>query len=101
MNVVAVDLGATSVRVVAVDLDASPPRARVVHRAANVPVSDGRGHLRWDWAHLIDEVDRGLALALVEEGPIASIGVDTWGVDYGLLDERGRLVAPPFSYRDH
>jgi rhamnulokinase len=100
-TVVAVDLGATSVRVVVVDLAASPPRPRVVHRAANVPVRDERGHLRWDWAQLIDDVDRGLALALVEEGPIASIGVDTWGVDYGLLDERGRLVAPPFSYRDH
>jgi rhamnulokinase len=100
-TVIAVDLGATSVRVVVVDLEASPPTAMVVHRAANVPVHDERGHVRWDWAHLLDEVDRGLTLAITEHGPVASIGVDTWGVDYGLLDERGRLVAPPFSYRDH
>jgi rhamnulokinase len=44
-------------------------------------------------------MEAGLAAAL-ERGSLASIGVDTWGVDYGLLDRRGDLVAPPFSYRD-
>ncbi len=45
------------------------------------------------------EVELGLEGALAG-GPLASIGVDTWGVDYGLLDEQGALIAPPFSYRD-
>jgi rhamnulokinase len=55
--------------------------------------------LRWDWARLLAETEKGLAAAQ-EPGPLASIGVDTWGVDYGLLDARGDLVAPPVSYRD-
>jgi rhamnulokinase len=103
--VVAVDFGAASIRVgrvglPAADAGAGPPRLDVVHRYHHQPVADGRGHLRWDWARLVDEMTRGLALA-VERGPVASIGIDTWGVDYGLLDAHGDLVAPPFSYRDH
>jgi rhamnulokinase len=97
--VVAVDFGASSIRVCRVDLGTRPPAVEVVHRHAHRPVADGAGHLRWDWDRLVAEMDAGLAAA-VARGPVASIGVDTWGVDYGLLDERGELVAPPFSYRD-
>ena len=97
--VVAVDFGASSIRVCRVDLGARPPAVEVVHRHGHGPVADGAGHLRWDWGRLVAEMDAGLAAA-VARGPVASIGVDTWGVDYGLLDERGELVAPPFSYRD-
>ena len=97
--VAAVDLGASSIRVCRVDLSTAPPRLSVVHRHAHQPVADADGHLRWDWARLVAEVEKGLALALAD-GPLASIGIDTWGVDYGLLDHRGHLVAPPFSYRD-
>jgi rhamnulokinase len=97
--VAAVDFGASSIRVCRVDLGARPPALEVVHRHAHAPVPDGRGHLRWDWDRLVAEMERGLAAA-VAAGPLASIGVDTWGVDYGLLDGRGALVAPPYSYRD-
>jgi rhamnulokinase len=102
--VAAVDFGAASIRVCRVELPegggaAGPPGLEVVHRHRHQPVRDGAGHLRWDWARLVDQMRRGLALA-VDRGPVASIGVDTWGVDYGLLDARGELVAPPFSYRD-
>jgi rhamnulokinase len=103
-TVVAVDFGAASIRVGRVDLpapgSAGGPRLDVVHRYHHRPVTDARGHLRWDWARLVDEMLRGLTVA-VERGPVASIGIDTWGVDYGLLDAHGDLVAPPFSYRDH
>jgi len=98
--VVAVDFGASSIRVCRVDLGARPPAVEVVHRHGHGPVTDGAGHLRWDWDRLVAEMDAGLAAAAAR-GPVASIGVDTWGVDYGLLDDRGELVAPPFSYRDH
>jgi rhamnulokinase len=101
-TVVAVDFGAASIRVCRVDLPdagAGAPRLEMVHRYRHQPVRDSGGHLRWDWARLVAEMTHGLALA-VERGPVASIGIDTWGVDYGLLDASGELVAPPFSYRD-
>lgn len=98
MQVLAVDLGATSVRVAAIDLSTRPPTIEVVHRYVHGPHLDA-GAMRWDWPRLVDEVELGLASAL-ERGPVASIGIDTWGVDYGLLDERGQLLSAPYSYRD-
>jgi len=97
LRVLAVDLGATSVRVAEVDLDTS--EIEIVHRYAHEPLRDGDGSLRWDWERITAEVRRGLE-AGVARGPVASIGVDAWGVDYGLLDASGTLVAPPFCYRD-
>lgn len=99
-TVAAVDCGATSVRVCRVDLDAPTLVPDVVHRVAHAPVVDERGHMRWDWPTIISAIEDGLT-ACLEEGPLASIGVDTWAVDYGLLDERGELISAPYSYRDH
>lgn len=99
MRVLAVDLGATSVRVATVDLDARPPTPTVIHRWRNRPVPCADGSLRWDWSRLMDEVRTGLRLGLAQ-GPVASIGIDSWGVDYGLLDGKGALLSPPHSYRD-
>lgn len=98
--VAAVDCGATSVRVCRVDLAADTITPEVVHRVAHAPRRDAAGHLRWDWATITSAVIAGLDRS-IERGPLASIGIDTWAVDYGLLDETGELVAPPFSYRDH
>ena len=97
-TVAAVDFGATSVRVARVDLDARPVAVDVVHRHRHEPVADGRGGLRWDWDRLVAEAERGLVRAR-QAGPLASIGVDTWGVDYGLIDAQGRLLSPPHCYR--
>ena len=99
VRVLAVDLGATSVRVVAVDLDAPEPAAQVLHRWRHLPVRHQDGSLRWDWQGILREVERGLELGMAT-GPVASIGVDGWGVDYGLLDGRGALLSPPYCYRD-
>ena len=98
--VVAVDFGASSIRVCRVELGGGAPGLSVVHRYGHAPAADASEHLRWDWPRLVAEMEKGLAVAL-EAGPVASIGLDTWGVDYGLLDGRGELVAPPMSYRDH
>ena len=98
MRVLAVDLGAGSGRVMAVDLDAAPPVLQEVTRFAHHPVRHDDGSLRWDWDGIVDKVEVGLR-AGVAAGPVASIGIDTWGVDYGLVDERGALLSPPHSYR--
>ena len=97
-RVLAVDCGATSIRVCAVELDEPEPRPQVVHRHRHAPVRHSDGSLRWDWPAVVAAIEHGLHLGIAD-GPVASIGVDTWGVDYGLLDERGRLLSDPWSYR--
>ncbi|MBX3314206.1 MAG: rhamnulokinase [Actinobacteria bacterium] len=93
---VAVDLGASGGRVVAatVAADGSIP-LHEVHRFTNGPVRRD-GHLRWDLSRLVDEVRAGLAMV----PDATSIGIDTWAVDYGLIDEQGRLLGEPIAYRD-
>ena len=99
VRVLAVDLGAGSARIAAVTMAPDTrPLVEVVHRYPHQPVRAADGSLRWAWDRLLSEVVRGLALGL-EGGPVASIGVDTWGVDYGLLDDHGELLSAPHAYR--
>lgn len=101
-RVIAVDLGATSVRVAEVDVDDPGREPVILHRVVNRSVRDAAGTLRWDWPRLMDAIRTGIASARARPSTesIASIGVDTWGVDYGLIDEHGRLISAPISYRD-
>ncbi|MFE4229452.1 rhamnulokinase family protein [Arthrobacter sp. NPDC056886] len=103
----AVDIGASSGRVILGRVAGSPGGTRAeletVHRFPN-GVKEFDGGLRWDFDALFAEVLTGLAAAATAaaargEG-IASIGIDTWAVDYGLVNNAGELVAAPFSYRD-
>jgi rhamnulokinase len=96
VRVAAVDLGATSGRVIVGQVGRGRLDLSEVHRFPNRPVTAPDGTLRWDFALLLDEVSTGLSAA----GPVDAIGIDTWAVDYGLLDTSGRLLDPPFSYRD-
>ena len=98
-RVLAVDLGATSVRVAAVNLEADEPTVDVLHRWRHSAVADSQGSVRWNWGGIVDQVEKGLSLGL-ESGPVASIGVDGWGVDYAFIDESGNLIDQPFAYRD-
>ena len=98
LRLVAVDLGAESGRAVVGTFDGDRLALQEVHRFANVPVTLA-GTLHWDFLRLFGDVTAGLRKVAVG-GPVASIGVDTWGVDFGLLDERGRLLANPVHYRD-
>jgi rhamnulokinase len=99
LRVLAVDLGATSVRVAAVDMSADQPSVEILHRWEHSPIRVEDGSLRWDWPRIVSEVEAGLEQGLAT-GEVASIGVDGWGIDYGLIDGAGRLVDLPFSYRD-
>jgi rhamnulokinase len=95
----AVDLGASGGRVMAGLVDDGEVDLRLVHRFDNAAGQD-HGRLRWNLTGLYQEVLHGLAM-LVEQWPeVESIGIDTWAVDYGLLDRSGQLIAEPIAYRD-
>ncbi len=101
--VAAVDLGAASGRViVGVVQEGRGGQGQLslhpVHRFRNVPVSRG-GTLQWDIQALYHGVLGGLSAAS-REHRLASVGIDSWGVDYGLLDEAGVLIGRPVHYRD-
>ena len=95
----AVDLGAASGRVILGRVGPSRLDLVEVHRFPNQPVAAPDG-LHWDLPRLYRQVLDGLAAAAAGGAEIASVGVDAWGVDYGLLDASGALLANPFSYRD-
>ncbi|MEV8267906.1 rhamnulokinase family protein [Microbacterium sp. NPDC076911] len=96
--VAAVDLGATSGRVMIGRVRDGALELEQVARFPNGPVPHNDG-LHWDFTALYRHIVAGLAEALLREPAIASIGIDSWAVDYGLL-RAGRLVAEPFHYRD-
>jgi rhamnulokinase len=97
---IAVDLGAESGRVLAGKLSEGRFELEEIHRFPNGPVRIG-DHIYWDVLRLWTEVKNGLALAVQKYGSqVASIGVDTWGVDYALLDSNDELVGNPYHYRD-
>lgn len=97
---VAFDLGATSGRAVLGRLDDDRLTLEEVHRFPNGPVCVGDS-LFWDILRLWDEMGRGLALAAkAAGGNLAGIGVDTWGVDFGLLADDDSLLGNPYHYRD-
>lgn len=96
----AVDLGASSGRVVAGLWDGGKLQLSEVHRFENGPVAVG-GRQYWDLLGLWREVQDGLRKAAgAYGGRIASVGVDTWGVDFGLLGRRDELLGNPYHYRD-
>lgn len=96
----AVDLGAESGRVVVGTLRDGRVDLEEIHRFPNVPVRLPDG-LHWDVLRLYAEILDGLRLAGRRFGDgLAGIGVDSWAVDYGLVDDAGRLLGNPYSYRD-
>lgn len=102
-TLVAVDLGASSGRVIAGRLDGG---RLVTHEAARFPNRPARTpertaeRLHWDVLGLWAGVRDGLRVAAREHGPVASVGVDTWAVDFGLLDRDRVLLGNPVHYRD-
>ncbi len=98
-NVAAVDLGAESGRVMLARFDGRQLSLEEAHRFPNRSVMV-RGHRFWNILALWDEVLTGLRKARKLVGTLDSVGVDTWGVDYGLVNAQGFLLGQPFQYRD-
>ena len=96
-NYIAVDLGASSGRVMLGRWNGSTLKLEELHRFSNDAVRLC-GTLHWDILRLLHEIKQGLAKAAQYE--IHAIGIDTWGVDFGLLDKHGRLLENPVHYRD-
>ncbi|HCT76303.1 MAG TPA: rhamnulokinase [Micromonosporaceae bacterium] len=97
VRVAAVDLGASSGRVMLAEVGADRLALTEVHRFANQPIQVGQT-LHWDVLGLYQGVLDGLRIA-GSEG-LAGIGIDSWAVDYGLLDATGALLGNPVCYRD-
>ena len=95
---VALDFGAESGRTIVGTIADDKLTIEPVHRYANVPVRMG-GTLYWDFPRQFGDILDGLRKASAD-GPVHSVSVDTWGVDYGYLDARGRLIGNPVHYRD-
>jgi rhamnulokinase len=96
----AVDMGASSGRHVAGLFDGELLTLEEVHRFENGPVTVG-DHLHWDLLHQWDNIQQGLRASAAKYGErIRSIGVDTWGVDFGLLGRGDELLGNPYHYRD-
>ena len=100
---IAVDLGAGSGRIF---LAAPDPGEFLLDEISRFqyPAFESAGHLRWNLPEIFEQIKQGLRMAADRarklDRPIQSIGVDSWGVDYGLIDAEGNLVELPICYRD-
>lgn len=97
-NVLAFDLGASSGRAILGSMEDGKITLREVHRFENNGVRVC-GTLYWDVLYLFDQIKRGMTQAKLAGG-FDSIGIDTWGVDFGLLGRDGQLLSNPVHYRD-
>jgi rhamnulokinase len=95
----AVDLGAESGRVIVGRFDGTSIALEVIARfeSESLHLQDGR---HWNLPGIFTSILRGLGQAAGANGPLDGIGIDTWGVDYALLDEHGRMLGLPYHYRD-
>jgi len=97
---IAVDLGAESGRVMLGTVSQDKVVLEEVHRFGNGPI-EVDGSLHWDFAKTLAEIKAGIKKAVQQTGgEVACIGVDSWGVDFGLLDAEGWLLEDPYNYRD-
>ncbi|MCJ8329889.1 MAG: rhamnulokinase [Lentisphaeria bacterium] len=95
MKFLAVDLGASSGRTIVAELSKESITLTETHRFKN-SMKDINGEKHWDVHALLEEIKIGIAAS----GEVEGIGIDTWGVDFGLLDADGNLLDLPFAYRD-
>ena len=95
----AVDFGGGSGRVIAGSLLQGKLELEEIHRFTNRQVKLGN-HVYWDFPALFEDMKTGLKLAAQKGYHVKGIGIDTWGVDFGLIDKKGNLLGNPVCYRD-
>ena len=98
-NFAAVDLGASSGRVILATISDGKINLEEIHRFAD-PIIEMQGHFFWDFPAIYKSVIEGLAKIAERGVEIESIGIDTWGVDFALFGEDGGLLRLPYCYRD-
>lgn len=97
-SVLAIDLGSSGVKMVLGTLNGNKIETREVHRFSNEPVLMN-GKFKWDTENIFNGIKEGIKKAK-DISDFDSIGVDTWGVDFGTIDKNGNLIDIPYSYRD-
>lgn len=95
----AADFGGGSGRVIAGWLDNGHLVMNEIHRFANRQIRLGE-HIHWDFPALFEDMKEGMKKAAAKGYKVESIGIDTWGVDFGLIDRDGELIGNPVCYRD-
>lgn len=99
LKLMAIDLGASGGRAILGSFDGNRLELEELSKFPNGP-ENINGHMYWDVLGLFREIKAALLKAAAQGHSLASIGIDTWGVDYGLLDPNGQLISNPYHYRD-
>ncbi len=99
LKMLAIDLGASSGRGIVGSFDGEKLTLRENHRFSNDPMYVN-GRFTWDILRIYFEIKNSITKTIIDGDDIASMGIDTWGVDYGMIDKNGRLMANPIHYRD-
>ena len=99
LNMLAIDLGASSGRGIVGSYDGNKLILRENHRFSNDPMFVN-GRFTWDILRIFFEIKNSITKTVIDGDDVTSMGIDTWGVDYGLIDHHGRLMANPTHYRD-
>lgn len=100
LKMLAIDLGASSGRGIIGSFDGDKLSINENHRFPNEPVNTN-GNFSWDILRIFHEIKASISKCILsEDKDIKSIGIDTWGVDYGYIDKNGALMANPYHYRD-
>lgn len=97
-RVLAFDFGASNGRAILGSYDGSKISIEEIHRFENTPIIIGN-HMHWNLPELFNEIKKAMVIA-EGCGEYHSIGIDTWGVDYGIINRKGELVSNPRHYRD-
>ena len=99
LNMLAIDLGASSGRGIVGSFDGEKLSLRENHRFSNDTVI-ANGRMYWDILRIYHEIKQSITKTVLDGDNVSSIGIDTWGVDYALIDKNGRMLANPTHYRD-